>query len=82
MPLNSGAIAILVPNTILLTWHHFFSMAREVWHDRSPGAVERWWCSNRAVVEQPSSGGRAVTVERWSSDGGAAVVVNRDGVVV
>ncbi|GJS59678.1 hypothetical protein Tco_0654462 [Tanacetum coccineum] len=45
------------------------------------GAVERWWCSNRAVVEQPSSGGRAVTVERWSSDGGAAVVVNRDGVM-
>ncbi|GJU44662.1 retrovirus-related pol polyprotein from transposon TNT 1-94 [Tanacetum coccineum] len=36
MPLNSGAIAILVPNTILLTWHHFFSITREVWHDRSP----------------------------------------------
>ncbi|GJY96314.1 hypothetical protein Tco_0513224 [Tanacetum coccineum] len=35
MPLNSGAIAILVPNSILLTWHHFFSMARGVWHDRS-----------------------------------------------
>ncbi|GJS84476.1 polygalacturonase-like protein [Tanacetum coccineum] len=36
MPLNSGAIAFLVPNSILLTWHHFLSLTRGVWHDRSP----------------------------------------------
>ncbi|GJV73133.1 putative reverse transcriptase domain-containing protein [Tanacetum coccineum] len=26
MPLNSGAIAFLVPNSFLLTWHHFLSL--------------------------------------------------------
>ncbi|GKA05488.1 40S ribosomal protein S15a-5-like protein, partial [Tanacetum coccineum] len=26
MPLNSGAIAFLVPNSLLLTWHHFLSL--------------------------------------------------------
>ncbi|GKF14410.1 hypothetical protein Tco_0055872, partial [Tanacetum coccineum] len=35
MPLNSGAIAFLVPNSLLLTWHHFLSLAPKVWHHHS-----------------------------------------------
>ncbi|GKG41366.1 hypothetical protein Tco_0470578, partial [Tanacetum coccineum] len=27
LPLNSGAMAFLVPNSIVLTWHHFWSLA-------------------------------------------------------
>ncbi|GKG56499.1 hypothetical protein Tco_0579823, partial [Tanacetum coccineum] len=27
LPLNSGAMAFMVPNSILLTWHHFWSLA-------------------------------------------------------
>ncbi|GKD19314.1 hypothetical protein Tco_1208472, partial [Tanacetum coccineum] len=34
LPLNSGAMAFLVPNSILLTWHHFWSLAPRVWHQK------------------------------------------------
>ncbi|GKE89974.1 hypothetical protein Tco_1567449, partial [Tanacetum coccineum] len=37
LPLNSGAMAFLVPNSILLTWHHFWSLAR-VQQPRSLGS--------------------------------------------
>ncbi|GJV85148.1 hypothetical protein Tco_1525046 [Tanacetum coccineum] len=35
LPLNSGAMAFLVPNSILLTWHHFWSLTPRVWHHDS-----------------------------------------------
>ncbi|GJU15918.1 hypothetical protein Tco_1143884 [Tanacetum coccineum] len=35
LPLNSGAMTFLVPNSILLTWHHFWSLAPKVWHHDS-----------------------------------------------
>ncbi|GJS27089.1 ALP1-like protein isoform X1 [Tanacetum coccineum] len=43
LPLNSGAMAFLVPNSILLTWHHFWSLAPKVWHHDS-------LCSNSSGV--------------------------------
>ncbi|GJY26007.1 phospholipase D delta [Tanacetum coccineum] len=35
LPLNSGAMTFLVSNSILLTWHHFWSLAPKVWHHDS-----------------------------------------------
>ncbi|GKD63371.1 hypothetical protein Tco_1305479, partial [Tanacetum coccineum] len=35
LPLNFGVMAFLVPNSILLTWHHFWSLAPKVWHHDS-----------------------------------------------
>ncbi|GKA28944.1 hypothetical protein Tco_0715189 [Tanacetum coccineum] len=35
LPLNSGVMAFLVSNSILLTWHHFWSLAPRVWHHDS-----------------------------------------------
>ncbi|GJT23748.1 hypothetical protein Tco_0893685 [Tanacetum coccineum] len=48
LPLNSGAMAFLVPNSILLTWHHFWSLAPRVWHhdsqcSKSDLSVEYRW---------------------------------------
>ncbi|GKD71343.1 aspartate/glutamate/uridylate kinase, partial [Tanacetum coccineum] len=64
MPLNSDAIAILVPNTILLTWHHFFSMAREVWHDRSP--IRHSLCSySYTTSSKNTSQSSIITKELW-----------------
>ncbi|GJU48962.1 superoxide dismutase [Mn], mitochondrial-like protein [Tanacetum coccineum] len=49
LQLNSGAMAFLVPNSILLTWHHFWSLAPKVWHHDS-------MCSNTNLVDNKHIG--------------------------
>ncbi|GJW91757.1 hypothetical protein Tco_0169310 [Tanacetum coccineum] len=55
LPLNSGAMAFLVPNSILLTWHHFWSLApRPGTQDRGCGYF--MWMDDLRLHISSSSG--------------------------